>query len=281
MSIANTWWAAIIDRGIVIPGRAQLMMFQWGQVRLGLLNLYAPNHESARAEFLMEIVDALPRADEWCIGGDVNMIEAPEDRCGSSETTIHGTQLAAWERLCMTLRIVDVWHAGGFAREGGSLLFSRSDRRIGSTNLSRLDRMYSSDLLVERGGSVGILAGTCMSEHAPVLLVLSEGNRRFSQSMRIPKCVQIDERLDERIEQIWRQTQLESAESRAQSLAMGLERISAILREEAGLRLARLREAERRLHRSVASLQRLLERHPDSEWAGDTAGTGSAGATRD
>ena len=60
MSIADTWRAAIIDRGIVIPGRAQWMIFQWGHVRLGLLNLYAPNHESARAEFWMQIVDALP-----------------------------------------------------------------------------------------------------------------------------------------------------------------------------------------------------------------------------
>ena len=51
-------------------------------------------------------------------------------------------------------------------------------------------------------------------------------------------------------------------------MAMGLERISSFLREEARLRLARLREDERRLHRGVASLQRLLERSPDSEWAG-------------
>ena len=203
MSIADTWQTATVDRGVVIPGRVQWMIFQWGQVKLGLLNLYAPNHESARAEFWMKIADALPSADEWCIGGDVNMIEAPEDRCGGSQTTIHGTELAAWERLCLTLWIVDVWHVEGFARERGSLLYSRSDRRIGSTNLSRLDRINASDLIVDKGGSVGIMAGTCMSDHAPVLVVLSEGHRSFSQSMRIPECVQLDSSLAERIEQIW------------------------------------------------------------------------------
>ena len=70
MSIADTWRDAIIDRGVVIPGRAQWMLFQWGEVRMGILNLYAPNHESARAEFWTQIADALPSADEWCIGGD-------------------------------------------------------------------------------------------------------------------------------------------------------------------------------------------------------------------
>ena len=40
------------------------------------------------AEFWTQIADALPSADEWCIGGDFNMLEAPEDRCGGSQTTI-------------------------------------------------------------------------------------------------------------------------------------------------------------------------------------------------
>ena len=175
---------------------------------MGILNLYAPNHESARAEFWTQIADALPSADEWCIGGDFNMIEAPEDRCGGSQVTVHGSELAAWERLCMTLRIADVWHSEGFFRERDSLLFSRSDRRIGSTNLSRIDRMYVSDLLLDRGGSVGILSGTCMSDHSPVLMVLAEGTRSFSQSLRIPEGVQLDEGLTERIGELWRQAQL-------------------------------------------------------------------------
>ena len=60
MSIADAWQAAIIDRGIVILGQAQWMIFQWGEVRLGLLNLYAPNHESACTTFWTQIADALP-----------------------------------------------------------------------------------------------------------------------------------------------------------------------------------------------------------------------------
>ena len=112
--------------------------------------------------------------------------------------------------------------------------------------------MYARDL-VDRGGYVGILVGTCMSDHAPVILVLSEGDRRFPQSMRIPECVQLDESLADRIEQIWRQTQLE-VESQAQALVSGLEKMSSFLREKARQRLSRIEETEHRLHRSVAFL---------------------------
>ena len=85
-------------------------------MRLGFLNVYAPNHVSARVEFWSQIADAIPAADAWCVGGDFNMLESPEDRRGGSLTTIHGSKLAAWERLCMMMRISDSWHHPGFAR---------------------------------------------------------------------------------------------------------------------------------------------------------------------
>ncbi|KAI5067663.1 hypothetical protein GOP47_0018191 [Adiantum capillus-veneris] len=135
------------------------------------------------------------------------MIEAPEDRLGGNEVTNHGSELATWENLCMSLRFSDVWHHEGFARERDSLLFTRSGRRIGGTNLSHIDRMYISDMLGDRGGSIGIMAGTCMSDHFLVVLVLAVGDRCFSQSLRIPQSVQIDESLAERVEEIWKLSQ--------------------------------------------------------------------------
>lgn len=41
--------------------------------------------------------------------------------------------LAAWERLCFSLRIFDAWHVDAFR---GILSFSRSNRRVGGSNLS-------------------------------------------------------------------------------------------------------------------------------------------------
>ena len=62
----------------------------------------------------------------------------------------------------------------GFARERDNLQFSHCDRWIGGTNLSRLNRFYVSDWLGARGGSIGILASTSMSEHAPEILAIVE-----------------------------------------------------------------------------------------------------------
>ena len=102
------------------------------------------------------------------------MIEVPFDHIFGSHVTIHGSELASWERLCMSLRIDDVWHHEVFGREQGSLLFSNSDRQIGGSNLSWIDQFYVNDWLGACGGSIGILADTSMSDHAPIILVISD-----------------------------------------------------------------------------------------------------------
>ena len=92
ISIADTWRSAIVDR---VPGRAHWLLLQEGQLRIGLLNVYAPNHASARATFWLQICESLPQADSWCVGGDFNMLETVENRRGGSQTTVHGSELAA------------------------------------------------------------------------------------------------------------------------------------------------------------------------------------------
>ena len=267
MSIADTMRSTVLDRGVVVPGRAQWMLLQQGQLRIGVLNVYAPNHASARVEFWTQIVESLPPADGWCVGGDFNMLEDASDRRGGSQTTVHGSELAAWEDLCMTLRIEDVWHHPAFVRDQHSLLFSRSDRRVGGTNLSRLDRMYVSDFFGSRGGTISIIAGTCLSDHYPVVLSISEGRRTGASAVRIPESLQTDTELTDQIGECWTQL-VGQSDAHARSCADGLEAVSLLLRGEATRRLAEARETERRLHRSVATLMRQLERQPASEWVG-------------
>ena len=116
IAIAETLCSAIEDRGIVVPRRAQWIILHIGEDRIGFLNVYAPNVANGRAEFWTLLGDSLPTADHWCVGGDFNMLEDPEDRRGGSFATIQGAELAAWERLCFSLRISDVWHADAFDR---------------------------------------------------------------------------------------------------------------------------------------------------------------------
>ena len=96
-------------RVVVVPGRAQYITMQYHDEVIGILNVYAPNQASARADFWALLASALPRVDSWCIGRDFNMLESPEDRIGGSHVTVQGSELAAWEQLCMSLRISDSW----------------------------------------------------------------------------------------------------------------------------------------------------------------------------
>lgn len=119
------------------------------------------NDESARVKFWSQIVDALPSAIEYCVVGDLNMIEESEDRLVGSQSTlhgielgawkklcqstIHGTKLATWERLCSSLRVVDVWHQDGLTREQDNLFLLCSDGCIRGIYISHIDKMYVSD----------------------------------------------------------------------------------------------------------------------------------------
>ena len=113
------------------------------------------------------------------------MIESPFDRVGGSLCTVHGVELAAWERLCLRLRIDAVWQMLSFGREAWSLAFSRSDRRLDGTNLARLDRFYVSDWCASRGDSVGIVAGSSFSDHAPVVIFVTLERQAHVPAIRI------------------------------------------------------------------------------------------------
>ena len=85
-------------------------------------------------------------------------------------------------------------------------------------------------------------------------------------ALRIPESIQTDAGFSDEIEGLWSGlTWVPGYYS--QSFALGLQQVSTFLRDEASRRLAEAREVERRLHCSVASLQRQVEQYPLSEWA--------------
>lgn len=70
MTVLDAWRSTIIDSGIIA-----WVLKLWGKIWCSFLNLYAPNHESTWVEFQAKIANALRDVDEWCIGGDFNMVE--------------------------------------------------------------------------------------------------------------------------------------------------------------------------------------------------------------
>ena len=59
-------------------------------------------------------------------------------------------------------------------------------------------------------GTVGILAGSCLSDHSPVMLVSSGGRSRTVGTTRIPAGVQTDSGVALQVEQIWHQLEWQS-----------------------------------------------------------------------
>ena len=49
--IADSCQGAIVEQGVIVQGCTQWIILWWGQLRVGMLNIYAPNHASARACF--------------------------------------------------------------------------------------------------------------------------------------------------------------------------------------------------------------------------------------
>ena len=94
---------------IVVIGKAQFITMQYHDDLIEILNVYAPNHASARAEFWARLATSLLIVDSCCVGGDFNMFKSPEDTIGGSHVTIHRSEQAAWEQLCISLLIFNAW----------------------------------------------------------------------------------------------------------------------------------------------------------------------------
>ena len=70
----------------------------------------------------------------------------------------------------MRFRLQDTWSSQTFLRVPLSLSYSRSDRRVMGTNLSRIDRIYVTNMWQNVGGTIQIMPGTMFSDHALVIM---------------------------------------------------------------------------------------------------------------
>ena len=229
-----------------------------------MVNIYAPKKALDRTKLWNAIREDLPQLEHWCMAGDFNMIEDQQDRVGGSGVTIHGPELAAWERLCLDLRISDVWHMHNFYRPRESLRFSRSNRRLEGTNIARLDRFYVGECLAERGGTIQIVSGTTFSDHAPVLMTLLENASPKSKKLKIPNSILVKAEYKQHIVQIWNRKNL-LATNIGEQVATAITQIPEFFQEETRQHFE-LQKMKERLHQALASLQRLQELRLTCEW---------------
>ncbi|MCO5587614.1 hypothetical protein L7F22_041563 [Adiantum nelumboides] len=144
---------------------------------VGFLSVYAPNSPRERASFWSQLTDALPIVDTWIIGGDFNNIESDSDWCAETRpilSSISPREQEQWDRFLLATHSADALHISSFGRRRGSLSFSwgfHGEVRL----LERLDRFYVGAWTASRGGSTHIEAGTVLSDHLPVSMIISFG----------------------------------------------------------------------------------------------------------
>ena len=117
------------------------------------------------------------------------MIEDVQDSQGGSLWYYLWIKFREWERLCLSLQLVDVWSVHSFNRLPESLSFSRTDRRLAWVNLSRLHRFYGDAFMWNRGDQLGIILGCSFSNHSPLKLKFFLSSVRRTRRFRIPNFV--------------------------------------------------------------------------------------------
>ena len=142
------------------------------------------------------------------------------------------------------------------------VIFTRSDRRNGGVNLSRLNRFYMSSGLQISGGLDGIMLGTSFSDHAPIFFNILDVKEKGDVHLRISKALIRDGTLRPSIENIWKQMEGDVVDK----FANLLQESKVFFLSESKLRFQQYKQKEELMRDSRKALQRLQERDPTCQW---------------
>ncbi|KAI0040849.1 hypothetical protein FA95DRAFT_1611477, partial [Auriscalpium vulgare] len=98
---------------VLVPGRAAILTMTWHHdLRLNILNVYAPNEPGPQAAFWTQVLDAwrlsgLPAPDFFM--GDHNIVDNANDRAPPRAEDF--AALEAFRTLCLAMNVQDVWRA--------------------------------------------------------------------------------------------------------------------------------------------------------------------------
>ena len=253
----------IVSAATTMNKRAQILILKRGSQKVGLMNLYASNSASERADLWLSLSDYADLADCWLVGGDFNMIEDATDRLGGVGTTISGREAKCWDYFCFSFGLLDLWNVHSFLRIQGSLHFSRSDGSVAVTNLSRLDRFYASSVFWEAGGCLGIIPGSVISDHDPLKLHVTFAKRRYSKQLRIPPSLQSNDNHRMSITQIWSSYNFLD-DCLLNNMVNAILDTKTLFTKIIATSVNRCNSEIANLRRALAAIQQLLERHPTS-----------------
>ena len=141
-------------------------------------------------------------------------------------------------------------------RTNTSLLFSRSNRRVNSTNLARLDRFHLFGKFLLATATVHIMPGTTFSDHTPIIFSVSTQKTKQFSNLKIPENLLLDNSFSLQVIDLWSQKDVVQEESMTMRVANGLRSLSEFFRCKSKERFYMMKEKEKRSHTSLVSLQR-------------------------
>ena len=171
----------VTHHGILYPGRAQYVVLNISpNLQLGIINVYGFSETGPRAMLWNHLAQTqLPDA-QWVLAGDFNNIESVNDKQGgSTKTSIRNRELEAWNKMLIHVGVRDAYHVGSYHRKNAKA-FTWSNVHQDETMIqTRIDRMYITPELEQRGGSTEILPTIPdISDHAGVVMHTRSPYRR-------------------------------------------------------------------------------------------------------
>lgn len=151
---------------ILIPGRLDVLSWQWGSEFFTVANVYAPNNHQPALTLFKEITEKLKRRRVDMILGDWNHVEHAVDRQPKGQKSPQDIR-DALKDLRVKLGVEDSWRdenptSSDFTWE------SPSPNTDGTTSRSRLDRILLSSEVAEQAIEHEIDVSLTLSDHYPV-----------------------------------------------------------------------------------------------------------------
>ena len=131
--------------------------------------------------------------------------------------------------------------------------------------MERLDCFCNSDWAIGRGGELGVVPRTTLSDHAPVILVLDSTSHSLPpRTCRIPNSIYSRAEVHSRIVDLWERDWDPLGDMAAQ-ISQVLAESSLICQQEAVQVRQQWWAKERSLRRDLALIQRMQQSSPGSE----------------